>query len=410
VAVVQRAGVGLRPDQAAQRHGRMLDSPTAYLRGAVAVMARDLGRLPSSGIPVQLAGDAHLSNFGLFATADGEVVFDLEDFDETLAGPFEWDLKRLAVSLAVAARQCGFDNDAARSAAGAVVVAYRNHMAGYAAQGRLDTWYARIDDRSLREFASGRLRRLLDQGLRRARRRAVLPPVAGLTESSGGRRRLAEDPPVRSRGPAAERARAEDRLRRYCQGLPDDRRHLLAAYRPLDVIRAATGVGALGSGCDLLLLAAGDDDDLLLLELREPGPAALESVAGDSRYGAPARRVVEGQRLLQAADDPFLDWNRDERGRDFYVRHHRELRGLFDLDRPARTGLVDYGRLCGWALARAHARSGDPVAIVGYLGSSDRFARAVASFAVAYAEQVRRDHTAFVQAVEDGRLEARLDA
>ncbi len=399
------------PELVPIRYGRMLASPFAFLRGSATVMAHDLASTPATGILVQSCGDAHVLNFGLFATPERHLVFDVNDFDETLPAPWEWDVKRLAASAAVAARQAGLGDDTARSAAVASVHAYRNSMGTYADMGHLATWYARIDVEELERLAStDRIRRILSQGVRKARSRTALQAREKLTTVVDGVRRLVDDPPLLEHvayDDLAERVR--DMYVSYVASLPDDRTPLLDRYRFVDLAFKVVGVGSVGTQCYLVLLQGIDDDDVLLLQLKEADVSVLEPFAGPSAYDHHGRRVVEGQRLMQAASDMFLGWGTGAAGVDFYFRQFRDMKGSFAVESAVPQGLVDYGRLCGWALARSHARSGDAASIAGYLGASGRFERNVGEFAVAYADQTERDHAALVAAVSEGRIEARTD-
>lgn len=411
VALLEESNRARVPELVPIRYGRMAASPFAFLRGSATVMAHDLASTPTSGIVVQACGDAHLLNFGLFATPERHLVFDVNDFDETLPAPWEWDVKRLAASVAVAARQSGLGDAVARQAAEGSVAAYQFRVRGYGRQGHLDAWYSRIDVEMLDQMATdARVHRNLVRGVAKARRRTTLQAVAKLTTVVDGRRQLVDDPPL------LEHVTADDVAERirvlygaYAASLPDDRRHLLDRYRFVDVAFKVVGVGSVGTRCLLVLLQGVHDEDVLMLQLKEAERSVLEPFAGPSGYDHHGRRVVEGQRLMQAASDIFLGWGSGVEGYHFYFRQFRDMKGSFTTEGASPRGLTDYARVCGWALARAHARSGEAAAIAGYLGRSDRFVRNVGEFAVAYADQTAADHAALVSAVAEGRVAARAD-
>ncbi|MGH9090681.1 MAG: DUF2252 domain-containing protein [Acidimicrobiales bacterium] len=409
VALLEASNGSRVPELVPIRYGRMAASPFAFFRGSATVMAHDLATTPTSGIAVQACGDAHLLNFGLFATPERHLVFDVNDFDETLPGPWEWDVKRLAASAAVAARQAGFGDAVARSAAEASVEAYHYRVGLYAGQGHLDAWYSRIDVEMLEQMATdSRVHRNLARGVAKARRRTALQAMAKLTTVVDGRRRLVDDPPLLEHVTTDDFAeRVHVLYEAYAASLPDDRRHLLDRYRFMDVAFKVVGVGSVGTRCFLVLFQGVHDDDVLMLQLKEAERSVLEPFAGDSAYDHHGRRVVEGQRLMQAASDIFLGWGTGAEGFHFYFRQFRDMKGSFTPEGARPQGLTDYVRVCGWALARAHARSGNAAAIAGYLGRSDRFVRNVGEFAMAYADQTHRDHAALVAAIAEGRVEAR---
>lgn len=411
VSVLEESSRDRVPELVPIRYGRMAASPFAFLRGAAAVMARDLSTTPTSGITVQACGDAHLLNFGLFATPERHLVFDVNDFDETLPGPWEWDVKRLAASVAVAARQAGFDDEVARSAAEASVHAYRYRTGLYAEMGHLDAWYSRIDVEALDQMATDdRIRRALARGVAKARRRTALQATAKLTTVVDGRRRLVDDPPLLEHVEVDDiAARVQVLYEGYAGSLPDDRRHLLDRYRIVDAAFKVVGVGSVGTRCFLALLQGIHDDDVLLLQFKEANRSVLEPFAGASEYDNRGQRVVEGQRLMQSASDIFLGWGANIEGSHFYFRQFRDMKGSFTADGARPRGLTDYARVCGWALARSHARSGNSAAIAGYLGRSERFARNVGKFAMGYADQTLQDHAALLAAVAEGRVTARGD-
>jgi uncharacterized protein (DUF2252 family) len=386
------------PDLVPIRDARMRASPFAFLRGAPAVMAHDLATTPVTGITVQACGDAHLLNFGLFATPERNLVFGLNDFDETLPAPWEWDVKRLATSFVVAARTVGFDQAIGRRAAQAAVRVYREQLASYAGMRLLEVWYSRVDATAIIAMSRGRRRRAVADRLERAEHHTSLDALPRLTEPAAGGRRFVEDPPLLTHVPECHEEWAAEVLARYRSSLSDERRLLLGRFRPVDAARKVVGVGSVGTRCYVVLLLVGDrDDDPLLLQIKQATTSVLEPYAGRSRYRHPGHRVVNGQQLLQTASDIFLGWTRDDAA-DYYVRQLWDMKGSVNLELLDPADLVPYARLCGWVLARAHARSGDAAAISGYLGSSDRFDRAVATFAEAYAVQTEADHAAFSRA------------
>jgi hypothetical protein len=400
------------------RYGRMLASPFAFFRGAALVMAADLATTPSTGWAVQSCGDAHLSNFGLFGTPERRLAFDLNDFDETHPGPWEWDVKRLAASVAVAVRERGFPAAQRRETVLATVAAYRTAMREFAAMGALDVWYALLDSEQL--FARSRAeldRRAVKQTgaiLAKARTRDNLQAFAKLTHLVAGEPRIISDPPlivpIEELAPDA----APDGMREwltamydgYRETLAPERRRLLDHYRLVHFARKVVGVGSVGMRAWIALCLGAEGGDPLFLQIKQAGPSVLEPYAGPSGYDNHAERIVRGQRLMQAAGDIFLGWQRAGPAGDFYVRQLRDWKGSADIDQFKPPGMTAYGRMCGWTLARAHARSGDRVAIAGYLGSGTAFDEAIAAFAEAYADQNERDHRALADAVESGRIAA----
>ncbi|GAA1393331.1 DUF2252 domain-containing protein [Kitasatospora putterlickiae] len=396
------------------RYGRMADSPFAYLRGAAAVMAADLAVVPETGITVQLCGDAHLLNFGVYASPERALLFDVNDFDETYPGPFEWDLKRLAASVAVAARDNGQGDDHARRAALTAAQGYALAMRRLAGLGELDVWYARIDTDDLLPLVRKGRRKRVEATLDKARRRTSLQAFGKLTEEDEqGRRRIVSDPPLLDPVPREELRRVGKIFGDYRATLAEDRRVLLDRFRLTDAARKVVGVGSVGTRCFILLLEGRDERDPLFLQIKEAGRSVLEQHLPATRPTAEApvvhggHRVVTGQRLLQAASDIFLGWTTGPAGRYFYGRQLRDMKGSADVAGMTPRDLRAYADLCGRALARAHARSGDRIAIAGYLGGSDTFAEAVAAFALQYADRTAADHAALEAAIDDGALTAR---
>ncbi|MGW1988189.1 DUF2252 domain-containing protein [Streptomyces collinus] len=436
VEVLERQSATRLPELVPVRYARMLESPFRFYRGAAAVMAADLGALPDTGLRVQLCGDAHLLNFRLLASPERRLVFDLNDFDETFPGPFEWDVKRLAASFVIAARANGFPAAEQDGAVRACVRAYRERMREFAGARVLDVWYAQDSAERMRELLASSMgraaRRRTAEATARARSRTHVEAYAKLTRLTSAGRRIAADPPLivplrdlrelRDGLPAGGNgehpgygADAEDKelrtvLEGYARSLPADRRHLLRHYRPVDAARKVVGVGSVGTRCWILLLLGRDDDDPLLLQAKEAQESVLAAHTGGERYDNQGRRVVTGQRLMQTTSDIFLGWTRvvglDGRGRDFYVRQLRDWKGIARPDTMDPDLLRLFAQVCGASLARAHARSGDPVAIAAYLGRGDRFDRALTRFAQAYADQNDRDFAALREAVRTGRVEA----
>ncbi|HEX2373389.1 MAG TPA: DUF2252 domain-containing protein [Actinomycetota bacterium] len=385
------------PDLVPIRDARMAASPFAFLRGTPAVMAADLSTTPVTGIPVQACGDAHLLNFGLFATPERNLIFGLNDFDETLPGPWEWDVKRLAVSFVVAARTVGLGQPQGRRAALAAVRTYREQLARFAGMRLLEVWYSRVDASTIVALSRGRQRREVVERLARAEHHTNLEALPRLTEPVDGGRRFVENPPLLTHVAECDDAWVEEVLARYRSSLQNNRRQLLRRFRPVDAARKVVGVGSVGTRCYVVLLLGDRHDDPLLLQVKQATASVLEPYVGRSRHRHYGQRVVNGQRLLQAASDIFLGWTGDGAAH-YYVRQLWDMKGSVDLEAMLPDDLVAYGRLCGWVLARAHARSGDAVAISGYLGSSNRFDRAVATFAEAYADQTETDYAAFLRA------------
>lgn len=402
------------------RHERMAASPFAFYRGSAVVMAHDLASVPATGLTVQLCGDAHVANFGLYGSPERRLLFDLNDFDETAPGPFEWDVKRLVASVELAARGIDARRGERRRAVVATAEAYRAAVRDLAGRSTLDVWYARLDADSLRaehlDGLDGRAQRRTRRALERARRRDRVSAVESLTTVAGGVRRFVPDPPLVETLESlfdADRAQAfraglDGLLVAYRRTLPSDRRHLLDRYRLVDVARKVVGVGSVGTRAFVLLVQGDDADDALVLQAKEAQRSVVAAVQGARGPAHQGRRVVEGQRLMQAASDLLLGWQRtagvDGVTRDYYVRQLRDWKGGFDTEGARLTGLTAYARACAWTLARAHARSGDRVAIAAYLGGADRADHAFADFAQAYADRAEADHGALVAALRQGRL------
>lgn len=400
------------PELLPVRYGRMAVSPFTYLRGSPVVMAHDLASAGSTELRTQLCGDAHLSNFGSFGTAERKMVFDLNDFDETLPGPFEWDVQRLCTSVVVAARTAGQGEGAGREAARAAARAYRTHVERLAGMTELEVWYEHIEiSDAVAGFAGivppGRLAR----GIEKARHRSSTQVLGKLTEVVDGERRIRHQPPILV--PFTDPSWFEIGQRvldGYATTLDGARQVLLSRYGLVDFALKVVGVGSVGTRCLIALMSGRDDDDVLFLQIKEAETSVLAAHAGPGRHQHQGERVVEGQRLMQAASDPFLGWTSGPFGRHYYVRQLRDMKGSVDVDRLPPAGLVAYGELCGSALARAHARAGDPIALRAYLGGSERFESAMERFATAYADQTERDFERFSQAVRNGELPTFDDA
>jgi uncharacterized protein (DUF2252 family) len=411
------------PELVPIRYGRMLVSPFTFYRGAALIMASDLARTPRSGFTVQCCGDAHLSNFGVFASPERRLVFDLNDFDETLPGPWEWDVKRLAASMLIGAQDNGFPVKDQDQIVLDTVEGYRSAMTDFAGSKNLDVWYARADvETLLAEFGSqltAKMVKRTGKALAKARTRDSMSAFSKLARVVDGEPRIVADPPLivplDDLATGGERheilAWLQELLHSYRLSLEFDRRHLLEQFRLTDFARKVVGVGSVGTRAWIALMLGRDDQDPLFLQMKEAEASVLEKFVGRSQFENHGERVVVGQRLMQAASDIFLGWVRvpaglDGKQRDFYGRQLRDWKGSAVLEQMVPKGMSSYGRLCGWTLARAHARSGDPVAIASYLGKGPTFDRAIVEFSRAYAEQNERDYKALQQAVESGRLTA----
>jgi uncharacterized protein (DUF2252 family) len=411
------------PELVPIRYGRMLTSAFAFYRGAALIMASDLAHTPRSGITVQVCGDAHLSNFGVFASAERNLVFDINDFDETLPGPWEWDVKRLAASIAVAGRERGFNERERTTAVLATVEAYRNEVRTLAGLPELAVWYRRLDADQILKVAgtqiTGRMAKRTEKMLAKARSEDSLRAFDKLTRVVDGEPRIVGDPPVIVPIREVESGQAGDEMfgrihelvRTYRRTLQTDRRHLLEQFRVVDMARKAVGVGSVGMRAWIVLFVGRDESDPLFLQAKEAQPSVLERFVGKSTYPNNGERVVAGQHLMQATSDIFLGWEGtngiDGVHRDFYLRQLKDWKGSLDPEVVRPTAMAAYGRVCGWTLARAHARSGDRIALAAYLGSGVTFDRAVAAFAETYADQNQRDFEALQRAVADGRITAK---
>jgi uncharacterized protein (DUF2252 family) len=413
------------------RHGRMMVSPFTFYRGAAKIMAADLKDTPRASLNVQLCGDAHLSNFGIFASPERTLLFDVNDFDETLPGPFEYDVKRMSASFTIAARNNGFTKADTRAVTTASARAYRESMAGFAKMGTMDVWYARLSEqellgaiRDLSRTAGGKIKKEAKKGEKnaraiaaKARTRDSLQALSKLAEMVDGRYQIVSQPPIviplRELPATAEMSPDElsqvihEQFRSYRSTLQSDRRHLLERFEVIDVARKVVGVGSVGTRAFIVLLQGRDQQDPLFLQVKEATTSVLEDHLPKSRYKQPGERVVHGQRMMQAASDIYLGWTKGvEDNRYLYWRQLRDMKGSVVVESMAPANLAFYAHACGWTLARAHARSGDPVAIAAYLGKSDGFDRSITDFAERYADQNDKDFKAFVKAVRSGRLEA----
>ena len=455
VGLLERQDRTREPDLVPVRHGRMMVSPFTFYRGAAKIMAVDLKDTPAAGLRTQLCGDAHLSNFGMFASPERRLVFDLNDFDETLPGPFEYDVKRMAASFLIAGRNNGFAKADARAAAMASVTAYREAMADFAGMPTMDIWYAHFDEDRFKTVIQDALAaetsaavkkekdkkakaakkdqkgpkqakeakeakeaaRRAEKSLAKAHTRDSLQALSKLAELVDGQYRIVSQPPVivPGRDLAATFGMSPDdvlpalhnQFRAYRATLPDDRRKLLERFQIVDVARKVVGVGSVGTRAFIILLEGRDAHDPLFLQIKEATASVLEASLPRSRYRQHGERVVQGQRMMQAASDIFLGWTKGvDVNRHFYWRQLRDMKGSVDVELVKPVGLTFYARTCGWTLARAHARSGDPVAIAAYLGDSDALDKSVTDFSERYADQNEQDYQQFVNAVGSGRLEA----
>jgi hypothetical protein len=421
VELLEEQGATRIPELIPIRYGRMLVSPFTFFRGAAYLMAADLAEGPRTSLYTQLCGDAHLSNFGGFAAPDRRLIFGLNDFDETLPGPFEWDIKRLVASFAVAGRDRGFDEKERRTINLEVSNSYRDAMASFAGMRTLDVWYTRLELEELMKQVSqiGTKEQVkkVEANVAKAQTKDSMKAFAKLTEMVDGQPRIVADPPlitpIEDVAAGVDRERIEEFvhgvLATYRESLPTDRRHLLEAFRYVHAARKVVGVGSVGTRAWIVLLLGRDESDPLFLQIKEAQASVLEPFLGTSEEAHHGSRVVAGQRLMQAATDIMLGWTEvDDFGvqGDFYVRQLWDGKGSADVDTMVPRGMEFYAQVCGWALARAHARSGDPIAIASYLGRSDSFDRAMATFAEAYADQNERDYAELKAAVDSGRLAA----
>jgi uncharacterized protein (DUF2252 family) len=432
VALLQEQDATREPDLVPVRHGRMLVSPFTFYRGAAKLMAADLTDTPTAALNVQLCGDAHLSNFGAFASPERRLLFSLNDFDETLPGPFEYDVKRMAASFTIAARNNGFAAADTRAATRASVAAYREAMAGFAAMGTMEIWYAHLDEDELLKGiraaakaprkgkeakAAKRARKTAEMSLAKAHTRDSLQALSKLGELVDGHYRIVSQPPIvvpmrdleATYGLSSDQSEQliREQFRAYRATLRHDQRHLLEQFQVVDMARKVVGVGSVGTRAFIVLLQGRDQHDPLFLQVKEATASVLEGPLPKSRHRQHGERVVHGQRMMQAASDIFLGWTKGmQANRYYYWRQLRDMKGSADVEAMVPVGLNFYAGICGWTLARAHARSGDPVAMAEYLGEGDQFDRSITDFAERYAEQNERDYQTFANAIRSGRLEA----
>ena len=423
ITLLEEQATSRVPELVPVRYGRMLVSPFTFYRGAALPMAADLATTPTSGLHAQACGDAHLSNFGVFGSPDRRLIFSVNDFDETLPGPWEWDVKRLAASMAVAGRDNGYTDAERRMVVRTAAGEYRTAMASFAGKSNLDVWYAHLDMETLlpqlqAELARKRLK-ALEKDLAKARTRDSVQAFTKLTTEVDGVPRIVSQPPLivpleELLPDQVDRKELTEQLvgllRSYGKTLESDRQHLLEQFRFIEAARKVVGVGSVGTRAWIGLLLGRDGHDPLFLQMKEAQASVLERFVGRSEYKNHGQRVVAGQRLMQTTSDIFLGWDRvtglDGQRRDFYVRQLRDWKGSVEVEAMNPRGMAVYGRMCAWTLARAHARSGDRIAISAYLGTSDVFDHAIADFAECYADQNECDHQALLDAVKTGRIQA----
>jgi len=405
VKLIEASNKDRLPNLVPIRHGRMVQSAFAYFRGTAAVQAYDLAGTPSSGIIVQACGDCHLMNFGGFATPERNIVFDINDFNETLPAPFEWDLKRLAASFVIAARWRGFKEDQAREIAVQTAAAYRESMRKRESTGVLEAWYSRITAADLQDLAGGSadLGKRVKKKVAEAQKSTHEHVFHKLTTPSRGLPRIVDQPPLLYHAGLFKERDVAAFFRQYRETLAEERRMLFDRFKFVDGALKVVGVGSVGTRCLVALFLAAPDD-ALFLQVKEACPSVLEPYTGTKKVAHDGQRVVVGQRLMQSASDIFLGWSRGPAGRDFYVRQLRDMKIAPDVESQPPKIMRAYATLCGLALARAHDKAGDAAMIAGYLGSSDQFDEAIGDYAVAYADQVQRDYKTLVQAVRSGRL------
>lgn len=414
VQLLEQANIGRIPELIPIRYGRMLHSPFTFFRGAALNMAADLARTSASGLRVQACGDCHLLNFGSFATPERRVIFDINDLDETLPAPWEWDVKRLAASFVLACRDNSFSEDCARDAVLACARSYREHMAEFSQMRTLDVWYAAIDvEKMIPTIADKEARQRFEKRLAKARARSVLEhDFPSLVHSDGLAPTIRDNPPLiyhpREHSRADLIAGVKKYFADYRETLPEHRRVLLDRFKLMDYAIKVVGVGSVGTWCWVLLLMAGDKDPLFL-QVKQARPSVLEPYAGKSTYANHGQRIVNGCNLMQSASDLFLGWTEGHQGRQYYIRQLKDMKIKPLVEMFTQGVMLQYAELCGWTLAHAHARSGEPAKISGYLGKSDAFDDAIADFAIAYADQSERDHKVLMNAVRAGRLEVRVE-
>ncbi len=407
VSIIEQSSEGRIPELIPIRYGRMLRNPFTFLRGSAALMAHDLAQTPTTGIEVQACGDCQLLNFGLFATPERNVIFDLNDFDETLHAPWEWDLKRLAASFVVAGRVNGISDRCVKDIAETCAESYQEHMREFARMSPLEVWYYRVTaDDLINDAPNAKAKEEHEQVTAKARKRIGEHLFPKITEEVDGRHQFVEQPPllVRASGDSREDLDPEW-IDEYRETLPEDRRYIFDRYWLEDFALKVVGIGSVATRCYVALFFC-DDKNPLLLQIKEARPSVLEPYTAKSPFDHQGQRVVVGKRLMQAASDIFLGWFRSRTGHDFYVRQLRDMKFTFPVDGYTGAQLERYADCCGWTLARAHAKSGDAATISGYLGGGSNITSALAKFAFAYADQTERDHAAMVEAARTGRIEA----
>jgi len=421
ISLLQAQDTGRLQNLLPIKYGRMVASPFAFLRGSAVIMASDLAGTPTSGLNVVLCGDAHLSNFGVFATPERNLVFDINDFDETHPGPWEWDLKRLAASAVVAGRENGYSEKKCIQLASCISESYRRFMRRFAQKSILDTWYFRIDTENVLDVFdkhSKKGSKIAQKTVKKARTHTHEHSIEKLTEFVDGKRQIVDDPPLivrlrhllsdEPKGPTSAQ-HIKNAWLEYLDSLPKDRRLLLSRYRVTDAALRVGGVGSVGTRCTILLLEGNSEEDAIILQQKEVGPSALADYLSKTDFNSQAERVVVSQRLIQATSDIFLGWTHGSvTGSQYYWRQLKDMKGSFDVTKLTAKGLKTYLHVCGACLARAHARAGDAAAISGYLGKGDVFDKAICKFAVAYADQAVRDHQTLVDAVKSGRIVAEV--
>jgi uncharacterized protein (DUF2252 family) len=423
IDLLEQQNATREPDLVPVRHGRMMVSPFTFYRGAARIMSADLGNTTVAGLNVQLCGDAHLSNFGMFGSPERRLLFDLNDFDETLPGPFEYDVMRMAASFTIAARNSGYGKSETRAVTLAAVRRYRNAMEDFAGMRTLDIWYASMSEDILDAAASvaktkdqAKIVKKAKKAAEKARTRDSLQALSKLAERVDGTYRIVSKPPIivplrdvqalYGFSPKTAERLIMQQFRGYKTSLDEDRRQLLSRFEVVDVARKVVGVGSVGTRAYVVLLQGRDQGDPLFLQVKEATTSVLEDHLPKSRYRRHGERVVRGQRMMQAASDIFLGWFEGQEGRHYYWRQLRDMKASAVVETMVPTGMAAYANLCAWTLARAHARSGDPVAIAAYLGPYDEFEKALTDFSQRYADQNERDYEAFVGAIKSGRLEA----
>jgi uncharacterized protein (DUF2252 family) len=410
VDVLHHSDRGRLPELLPIRYGRMRQSPYAFFRGSAAVMAWDLSKTPVTGIQVQVCGDCHASNFGGFASPERQLLFDINDFDETYWASWEWDIKRLAASIVLASRELGMGGGNCGTAVLSMAKSYGEHMREYAEMRALEVWYSHMDaEVFIEESKTAAEKKRWQQIEKKARLQTAEHIFPKIADVINGRTRIVDHPPLVYHARASDlvRKHVTGMFRRYRATLPEDRRVILDRYHIVDVARKVVGVGSVGTRCDVALLMAGEHDPMLL-QFKEALHSIMEPYARKSHYKNQGERVVTGQRMLQSASDVFLGWTRDDDGRDYYFRQLRDMKMKICLEDMTKADWLEYVEICGWTLARAHARTGDAAVIAGYLGKNGSFDLALAKFADSYADQTERDHAALLKAVRGGRLKARM--